>query len=58
MSPLAIKKLREALNLTQLEFAVKVGTTPTTIHRWEAGVCSPSKVFARILLKIKIKSIT
>lgn len=36
-----IKELREAAGWTQLELAVKIGVTPTTISAWERGMYEP-----------------
>ena len=36
-----IKELRESLGITQLELAVKIGVTPTTISAWERGMYEP-----------------
>ncbi len=33
----SIKQLREALGLTQQDFAVKLGVTVTSVYRWESG---------------------
>ncbi|WGV23689.1 helix-turn-helix domain-containing protein [Halotia branconii] len=32
-----LRQLREALNLTREQFAVKIGTTGSTVYRWETG---------------------
>lgn len=37
-----IKQLRKAKGLTQMDLAIAVGTTPTTIGFWEAGRFDPS----------------
>jgi transcriptional regulator with XRE-family HTH domain len=34
---MTLKELREAKGLTQMEVAVKLGTTPTTVSNWERG---------------------
>lgn len=39
-----VKKLREKLGLTQVEFAARLGVNPITISRWERGICRPSKL--------------
>lgn len=36
-----IRELREAAGLTQLELAVRVGVTPSTIYNWETGRAEP-----------------
>jgi len=36
-----VKQLREQVGWTQLELAVKIGVTPTTISAWERGAYEP-----------------
>ena len=48
-----IKALREDLGLTQLEFANKLFTTPTTVCRWEKGNTKPNKFFNNAMLQFK-----
>jgi transcriptional regulator with XRE-family HTH domain len=36
-----IKELPEAAGWTQLDLAVKIGVTPTTISAWERGMYEP-----------------
>jgi len=36
-----IRELREAAGLTQLELAVRVGVTPSTVYNWESGRAEP-----------------
>ncbi|MBA2678215.1 MAG: helix-turn-helix transcriptional regulator [Ktedonobacteraceae bacterium] len=38
---MTLKELREAKNLTQLEVAYELKTTPGTISNWERGVQEP-----------------
>jgi putative transcriptional regulator len=53
-----IKELRFRLGMTQEQFAVKMGTTGTTVHRWENGHSHPSpmalKLMQQILTEISI----
>jgi DNA-binding transcriptional regulator YiaG len=49
MTPEAIKALRISRRETQAQFATTVGTTVTTVNRWENGVSEPSPVFDGIL---------
>jgi DNA-binding transcriptional regulator YiaG len=42
-----VKSLRTALNLTQEQFAAKLGVTVSTVNRWENGKGKPSPL-ARI----------
>ena len=44
-----LRQLREAAGLTQLEVAVRLGVTITTVYNWERGAAEPS---ARNLLEI------
>jgi len=38
MTPDEVKALRRRLGLTQLELAIALRITPTTVARWEQGV--------------------
>ena len=44
-----IRRLREALGLTQEEFAREVGVSFTTVSRWENGHGKPSRLAQRQL---------
>lgn len=45
-----IKKLRDKLDLTQEQFAQKVGVTFSTINNWEKGTRTPHPfLFQRLL---------
>jgi DNA-binding transcriptional regulator YiaG len=37
-----IRELREALGLTQEQFAARIGMTTSTVNRWENGRGTPS----------------
>ena len=39
---LEVRKLREGLGLTQVEFAQLTGVHPITVSKWERGVVAPS----------------
>lgn len=39
-----IKKIRQAVNMNQEQFAKAIGTTAITINRWENGKTSPNKM--------------
>ena len=41
MKPEEIKKLRLSLGMTQLEFALLIGTDPSLISKWENGIIEP-----------------
>ena len=48
--PGLIKELRDKLNLTQEQFAQKVGVTFSTINNWEKGTRTPHPfLFQRLL---------
>jgi DNA (cytosine-5)-methyltransferase 1 len=38
-----VKRLREALGLSQAELAGRLGYNAKQVHRWEIGACSPKK---------------
>ena len=48
--PERILAIRKAPCMTQEEFANRIGTTTTTISRWERGISKPSKM-AIIIIK-------
>jgi len=45
MTPNEIKQTRQALNLTQKEFAAKIGCSYRSIQNWEGGQRKPSRDF-------------
>lgn len=47
-----IRGLRRALDLTQMEMARRVGTTLTTISRWETGKARPRGLYLRELERL------
>jgi len=49
---MTLKELREAKSLTQLEVAIKLGTTPTTISNWERGAQEPRSSLIQALAQI------
>ena len=51
--PALIKDLRRRLDLTQEQFAQKVGVTYSTINHWENGKRVPQPFLMRRLLEIK-----
>lgn len=53
MTHTEIKQLRTNLELTQLEFSIKVGVTPQTIVLWETNKFSPSIRRLRRLKEIR-----
>lgn len=44
---MTIKDIRENLELTQVEFAQKLGTTQISVSRWEAGIVRPGIEYLR-----------
>lgn len=42
-----IKQIREALGLTQEDFAREIGATGITVSRWERGKARPSRMAVR-----------
>jgi putative transcriptional regulator len=51
--PALIKELRERLDLTQEQFAQKVGVTFSTINHWENGKRTPQPYLVRRLRELK-----
>lgn len=48
-----IRKLREALGMTQEEFAREVGVSFSTVSRWETGRGSPSPLARRQIEELR-----
>ena len=48
-----IKAVRDRLGMTQLDFAIKLGTTPTSVCRWEKGDVKPRKVYVKQMLQME-----
>jgi DNA-binding transcriptional regulator YiaG len=55
MSPQEIKKLRQALQLTQQQLADKIGAQQHTVARWETGVNEPKGAYAMLLNQLSKK---
>lgn len=51
--PSLVKELRRRLDLTQEQFAQRVGVTYSTINRWENGNRQPQPFLVRRLLELK-----
>jgi len=51
--PALIKELRERLDLTQEQFAQKVGVTYSTVNHWENGKRVPQPFLLRRLVELK-----
>jgi len=52
MKPEEVKRIRERLQLTQGEFAKRVGVNRVTVNRWESGVQAVSKFVANTIRAI------
>lgn len=48
-----IKELRQRLNLTQEQFAQRVGVTYSTVNHWENGKRVPLPFLVKRLMEIK-----
>jgi DNA-binding transcriptional regulator YiaG len=51
--PALIKELRRRLDLTQEQFAQRVGVTYSTVNHWENGKRVPLPFLARRLVEVK-----
>jgi DNA-binding transcriptional regulator YiaG len=51
--PALVKELRDRLDLTQWQFAQKVGVTYSTVNHWENGKRIPQPFLVRRLLELK-----
>jgi len=51
--PKLVKELRKRLNLTQEQFAQRVGVTFSTVNHWENGKRVPQPFLLRRLLEMK-----
>ena len=49
-----IKAAREAIYLTQLQFAAKANVSPSTVARWEAGKLPPVRELIRVAPLLEI----
>lgn len=49
---MTVKDIREALGLTQAEFAAKLGTTQNAVSRWENGTVSPGVEYLKKIATI------
>ena len=54
MTPAEIYTTRLALNLTQAEFAVRIGVSRTTIQGWEYGRKNPGRMATKILDQLSV----
>ena len=51
--PALIKELRQRLDLTQEQFAQRVGVTYSTVNHWENGKRIPQPFLVKRLLELK-----
>ncbi len=51
----AIRQLRHDLGLTQVQLAVEVGITPTTVYRYEAATNTPTNDILAKILQFAVK---
>jgi len=51
--PALIRELRQQLNLTQEQFAQKVGVTYSTVNHWENGKRTPQPYLVQRLVELK-----
>lgn len=49
MTGAELRRRRRRLGLTQAEFAARLGTSPNTVYRWEAGLVGVSAPVARLV---------
>lgn len=47
-----IKEIRKKLNLSQEEFAKKLGVSFTSVNRWENGQTKPSKLAKKQIVNL------
>lgn len=57
MRPLACRRIREALGLTQVEFGSQLGVQPLTIILWETGKTPISKGRAIAIQSLKARGV-
>ena len=53
MTPEEIKEIRTSLGISQEKFASLLGSTVTTINRWENGKTVPSRLYIKELTEIR-----
>lgn len=51
--PGLVRELRQRLDLTQEQFAQKVGVTYSTVNHWENGKRTPQPFLVRRLMELK-----
>ncbi|MGA2233018.1 MAG: helix-turn-helix domain-containing protein [Tepidisphaeraceae bacterium] len=56
ITPGFIVRLREAIGLTQEQFARRLGVTKMTVSRWECGTIRPSPAMAEAIGRLQSKA--
>ena len=56
LTPGVIVSLREAMALTQSEFARRLGVSKMTVSRWECGRMRPSREAGEAILRLKAEA--
>lgn len=55
LTPSDVKEIRKKLGLSQFKFAIKMGCTLQSIHKWEVGKSRPHEMFQKKLKSLKKK---
>jgi len=50
-----VSNLRQQLNLSQKQFAAKVGVSFKTVNRWENGHTEPSRIALKLIEEMLLK---
>ena len=56
MTPDEITAIRQKLCVTQEKFAQMLGTTVTSVNRWENGKAVPSRLYLKEIKELKARS--
>jgi putative transcriptional regulator len=54
--PTLVKSLRQCFNMTQEQFAQKIGVSFSTVNQWENGRRCPQPFLLRRLMELREKS--
>jgi len=49
MTGAALRRIRTRADLTQAQLAARLGTSPNTVYRWEAGLVGIGEPAARLI---------
>jgi len=55
MTPEEIQQIRLSMGVTQERFAALLGTTLTTVNRWENGRFKPSRLYIKEIQNLRKK---